>query len=155
MKEVEIDYLKKRNNLLEKLTELYIFIIIVIFPLCVDSTGFFKILECKYKCYLIIAITYIAISLTAIIYYYIFHKIRPFKNIKLSKVQYVVIAFWGINIISCVLSPYRKKYNLLLGVGRGEGLINMSLYCITFLLISLFENFEKDILHTFQYLQYV
>ena len=51
MKEVEIDYLKKRNNLLEKLTELYIFIIIVIFPLCVDSTGFFKILECKYKCY--------------------------------------------------------------------------------------------------------
>ena len=69
MKEVEIDYLKKRNNLLEKLTELYIFIIIVIFPLCVDSTGFFKILECKYKCYLIIAITYIAISLTAIIYY--------------------------------------------------------------------------------------
>ena len=143
MKEVEIDYLKKRNNLLEKLTELYIFIIIVIFPLCVDSTGFFKILECKYKCYLIIAITYIAISLTAIIYYYIFHKIRPFKNIKLSKVQYVVIAFWGINIISCVLSPYRKKYNLLLGVGRGEGLINMSLYCITFLLISIFGKFRK------------
>lgn len=85
MKEVEIDYLKKRNNLLDKLTELYIFVIIVIFPLCVDSTGFFRILECKYRWYLIISVTYIAISLIAIIYYYIFHKVKPFKNIKLSK----------------------------------------------------------------------
>lgn len=143
MKKIEIDYLKKRNNLLDKLTELYIFVIIIIFPLCVDSTGFFRILECKYRSYLIIAVTYIAISLIAIIYYYIFHKVKPFKNIKLSKVQYVVIAFWGINAISCVLSPYLTKYNLLIGVGRGEGLINISLYCITFLLISIFGKFRK------------
>ena len=83
----KIDYLKKRNNLLDKLTELYIFVIIVIFPLCVDSTGFFRILECKYRSYLVIAVTYIAISLIAVIYYYIFHKVKPLKNIKLSKIQ--------------------------------------------------------------------
>ena len=137
------DYLKLRNYLLDKFTEIYIFIIIIIFPLWVDSTGFFRILECKYRAYLIIAIMYIVLSLIILIYYYIFHKVKVFCNLKLSKVQYTVIAFWVINIVSCIFSPYFSKYNLLIGVGRGEGLINISLYCVTFLLISTFGKFRK------------
>ena len=47
-------YLKIRNYVLNILTEIYIFAIIIVFPLCVDSTGFFKILECKYRVFQII-----------------------------------------------------------------------------------------------------
>lgn len=43
------EQLCKKRNILDKLTEIYIFTIIIIFPLIVDSTGFFKILECKYR----------------------------------------------------------------------------------------------------------
>lgn len=138
-----MDDLKKRNNLLDKLTEIYIFIIIVIFPLCVDSTGFFRILECKYRTFLIISVTYLALSLIILIYYYIFKKIKLIENMKLSKVQLAVIVFWNINLISCILSPYLSKYNLFVGVGRGEGLINITLYCFTFLAISSFGKFRK------------
>lgn len=139
----EIDFFDKRKKVLDRLTEIYIFVIIVIFPLCVDSTGFFRILECKYRTFLIIGVTYLALSLIILIYYYIFHKIKIIKNIKLSKVQYVVLAFWGINAISCAFSPYFEKYDLFIGVGRGEGLINMTLYCFTFLAITMFGKFRK------------
>ena len=138
-----MDYLKRRNNLLDKLTEIYIFMIIVIFPLCVDKTGFFRILECKYRIYLGMSVGYIAITIITIIYYYIFHKVNNIKNIKISKVQCAVIAFWIVNVISCIFSDYLKKYNLFVGVGRGEGLINITLYCFTFILISTFGKFRK------------
>ena len=39
----------KGKDLLTKITEIYIFIIIILFPLLVYKTGFFKILEFKYK----------------------------------------------------------------------------------------------------------
>ena len=138
-----MDYLKRRNILLDKLTEIYIFMIIVIFPLCVDKTGFFRILECKYRIYLGMSVCYIAITIITIIYYYIFHKVNNIKNIKISKVQCAVIAFWIVNVISCIFSDYLKKYNLFVGVGRGEGLINITLYCFTFILISTFGKFRK------------
>ena len=143
----EIDFFDKRKKVLDRLTEIYIFVIIVIFPLCVDSTGFFRILECKYRTFLIIGVTYLALSLIILIYYYIFHKIKIIKNIKLSKVQYVVLAFWGINAISCAFSPYFEKYDLFIGVGRGEGLINMTLYCFTFLAITMFGKFRFKFCH--------
>ncbi len=41
------------------------------------------------------------------------------------------------------MSPFFNKYNLFIGVGRGEGLINITLYCITFLFITLFGKFKK------------
>ena len=59
---------KNNDNILSRITNIYIFIIIVIFPLLVDKTGFFKILECKYKYFLILSITYLI--LTTIIYIY-------------------------------------------------------------------------------------
>lgn len=108
----------KLEKLLDKITEVYIGIIILLFPLCVDSTGFFRILECKYRTFLIFAGTYLALNLIIIIYYYIFHKVKIWKKIRLSKIQYAVIVFWIINIVSCFMSPYFDKYNLFVGVGR-------------------------------------
>ena len=93
------NYLKIRNYILNILTEIYIFAIIIVFPLCVDSTGFFRILECKYRVFQIISVTYIVLSLIILIYFYIFNKIKVFKNLKFNKVQICVIAFWIINLI--------------------------------------------------------
>lgn len=137
------NFYEKEKNLLDKITEIYIFTIIIIFPLCVDSTGFFKILECKYRIFLTIAVSYVAVNLVILIYYYIFHKIRYLKKIKLKKYQIPGVIFWCVNILSYFLSPYLKKYNLLVGVGRAEGLITISLYCLTFIMITTFGKFRK------------
>ena len=113
MEEIENKkYVKMRNWMLDKLAEIYIFSIIIIFPLCVDSTGFFKILECKYRTFLFIGVTYIALNLIMIIYFYIFYKVKTFENIRLSKIQFAVLGFWGVNILATIFSPYNGKLTL-------------------------------------------
>ena len=79
----------------------------------------------------------------ALIVFDIKNKKVSLKHMKVTKVQWLVLAFWLVNVVACFLSPYFKKYNLFIGVGRGEGLINISLYCMTLLFITLFGEFNK------------
>ncbi len=133
---------KKDINIFEKITDIYIFIIIILFPLMVDKTGFFKILECKYICFVSISTIYIIIT-TIIYLYYKIKKNNLIKFKKLSAIQYLAIIFLIVNIGSCFLSPFFKDYNLFIGVGRGEGLITSVLYILTFLYVSYFGKFKK------------
>lgn len=135
--------LEKESIILETISDIYIFAILLIFPLMVDSTGFFHILECKWYSFITIACTYIFLSVGVILYFYIFKKVNYLKKIKLSIVQWLAIMYLLINILSCFLSPFFKNYNLFIGVGRGEGLIATSLYIITFLFITMFSKFKK------------
>lgn len=113
------------------------------FPLLVDSTGFFKILECKYRYFILISSTYIVLIIIALFYYFIFKKQELKKYFKISKVQIAILIFLIINILSCLFSPYFNKYNLFVGIGRGEGLITVSLYCLTFFIVSIFGKFHR------------
>ncbi len=135
--------LTKEQKILEVLADIYIFIMIIIFPLIVDKTGFFHILECKWNAYVIISSMYIVANILVLLYFLFFKKIICLKKSNFLIVQWLAIGFWLINIISCFLSPFLKKYNLFIGVGRGEGLIVMSLYVITFLCVSLFAKFKR------------
>ena len=59
----------KEKNILAKITEVYIVVMIMLFPLLVDSTGFFRILEAKYSYFLIINTIYISVLFITILYY--------------------------------------------------------------------------------------
>ena len=133
----------KDKKILNIFAEMYFFIIIVIYPLIVDSTGFFHILECKWYSYLIITVTYIALNILVIVYLKFFKGINIFSEIKLKKVHYFALIFLLVNIVSVFFSPFFNDYDLFMGVGRGEGLLMTSLYIISFLLVSLFLNFKK------------
>lgn len=134
------------NIILELLSEIYIAVMILIFPLIVNKTGFLNILECKWHSYLLIATIYIGSVIVIILYYRVIKVVNCLKGIKLTKAQWCIIMFLIINILSCCLSPFVKKYNLLIGVGRGEGLLMICLYSVTFLFISLFGKFKKRFL---------
>ena len=138
----------KEKNILSKITEIYIIVMVMIFPLCVDSTGFFRILEAKYSYFLIINTIYISAIIITILYYLLFKKTNIFKEIKFHKIQWAVVGFLIINIISTFLSPFFKDYNLFVGVGRAQGLISITLYCLSFLNITMFGEFKK------RYIQY-
>lgn len=137
------DLLEKEKIILEIISDIYIFAMILIFPLIVDKTGFFHILECKWYSYVTIATTYILLNLLVILYFLLFKKINYFKNIKFTIIQWLAISFLLVNIISCFISPFFNKYDLFIGVGRGEGLIAMSLYTLSFLCVSLFAKFKR------------
>lgn len=133
----------KEKNILAKITEVYIVVMIMLFPLLVDSTGFFRILEAKYSYFFIINTIYISVLFITILYYWFFKNTNIFKEIKLHKIQWAVIVFLIINIISTILSPFLKEYNLFVGVGRAEGLISITLYCLSFLNITMFGEFKE------------
>lgn len=136
------ELLEKEKTILEVISDIFIFIMILIFPLMVDSTGFFHILECKWYSFIIISGSYIGISIVVFLYFLIIKKINYFKNIKLSIIQWLAILFLIVNVISCFASPFFKSYDLFIGVGRGEGLIVSSLYILIFLFLSLFAKFK-------------
>lgn len=134
---------EKEGYILNLLTEIYIFVMVLCFPLIVDKTGFFHIFECKWYSYLCIALTYLIIVFIVYLYFLIFKKINYFKGKKLHIIQIMIIIFMIINIVSCFISPYFSRYNLFIGVGRGEGVIMMLLYGLTFLCITFFGKFSK------------
>ena len=39
------------------------------------------------------------------------------------------------NFLATIFSPYLKDYNLLVGIGRGEGLLLTSIYIVMYLII--------------------
>ena len=133
----------KEKDILAKITEVYIVVMIMLFPLLVDSTGFFRILEAKYSYFLIINTIYISVLFITILYYWFFKNTNIFKEIRIHKIQWAVIVFLIINIISTILSPFLKEYNLFVGVGRAEGLISITLYCLSFLNITMFGEFKE------------
>ena len=137
------ELLKKEQTILEVISDIYIFILILIFPLIVDKTGFFHILECKWYSYVTIATTYIVLNILIILYFLLFKSVNIFKHTKLSIIQWLAIGFLCVNVVSCFSSPFFDRYDLFIGVGRGEGLIVMTLYSLSFLFVSLFAKFKK------------
>lgn len=140
------DLVKKEKQILEIISDIYIFILVVFFPLLVNKTGYFHILECKWHFYTIVTSVYIACNIFILLYYFIFKKINYIKYVKFSIIQWLAISFLLVNLVSCIFSPFNGQYNLLIGVGRYEGLITMSLYILSFLCISLFTKFKKSYL---------
>ena len=132
-----------QSKILNIITEVFIAIMIMIFPFVVDKNGFFKILEVKWYTHLTIVIAYFSVVLSVLVYFGIYKRQNYFKNIKLSKAQIAIIVYMIVATISCLASPFFSKYDLFIGVGRGEGLINTLLYAATFLAISIFGKFSK------------
>ena len=135
--------MKIGNKILHITTEIFIAVMIIVFPLLVDSTGFFRILELKWYSHLTIVSTYIFAILSILIYFFLVKKVNLLKGKKFTKTKFFMIAFLGINAISTFISPYFKTHDLLIGSGRGEGLINILLYTVSFLFVSTFLKFEK------------
>ena len=137
------ELMKIGNKILHIITEVFVAVMLIVFPLLVDSTGFFRILELKWYSHLTIVSTYIFAILSVLIYFFLVKKINLLKGKKFTKTKFFVMAFLVINAVSTFISPYFKTHDLLIGSGRGEGLINILLYAVSFLLVSTFLKFEK------------
>lgn len=138
MKSIDIE-----KKIFDYISEIYIFFIIVLFPLVVDKTGFFHIFEIKWIVYVGVTSVFIVVCFLIYMFFLIFKKINYFKEINFGIVQISALVFLLINIISYILSPYRDSHNLIIGAGRGEGLLVSSLYIISFLIVSMVSKFKR------------
>ena len=136
------------NKLINKITNIYLIILIVIFPLLVSSKGYENILEVKYYSFIFIVVSYFLLSIIVYFYELIIRNNNILKGYKFTILDYLVLGYLLINIISTIFSPY-KNLDLLKGLGRGEGLLIVFIYVLLYFLISLFGKFDKKIFNYF------
>jgi hypothetical protein len=110
----------REYNILEKLSNIYIFFLLLIFPFLVDKTGFFRIFEVKWYSYVFVTSIYVILNIFIILYYLVFKKNNIFTKCKPKIIQWLALLFMLVNIISSFFSPYFSNHNLFIGVGRGE-----------------------------------
>lgn len=137
-----------KSNVLNKITNMYLIVLIIFFPLIVGSKGYENILEVKYYSFIILSICYFLVSTISYFYELIIKGNNLLKNKKFTILDYLIIIYLIINIISTIFSPY-KDYNLMKGLGRGEGLLIVIIYVLNYFFISKTGRFDKKIFRYF------
>ena len=131
---------KKSKLFAEVISDIYISVMLVVFPLFFGANGYVDITQVKYRFFLWTSLIYIALliigSLEAVLV----------GNEKLSDlgarfksagpVQYLMITYLVFCSVSAVLSEFGVA--TLNGLGRNEGLYTTALYVGVFLLLSFF-----------------
>ena len=132
---------------LNRITSIYLYIIILVFPLVIGINGYNDILEVKWNFYVYISAIYMLILLITTLVLIINHNISindfNFKIYHILAIIYLIVL-----ILSNVLSQY-KDYNLLIGSPRMEGLLVNIIYIVSFIFISLTYKFNKRFLDIF------
>ena len=91
--------LKLGNKILNVASEVFVAVMIMLFPLLVDETGFFRILEAKWYSHLTIVCTYVFVVLSVLIYFYLVKGVNLLKGKKFTKGKIFAFAFLLINVI--------------------------------------------------------
>ena len=116
-------------KLLNKITNVYLIYILVLFILLVDKSGYRNILVFKWNMYVIVSVVYILLILI-ITMFKILNKSISIKEFKFNNVYIFALIYLLLMIISTLLSPY-KSYNLLIGSPRMQGLIVNIIYIVS------------------------
>lgn len=121
--------LSYRNNSRELITNIYITIMLFVFPLFVGFHGYEKTTISKFTFFVCATLLWLA----AVVLIGIFKR-SSLPRFKLH--HFLALAFMAIVCISALLSPYRSR--TFLGAGRYDGLATQLLYVGIFICVSLF-----------------
>lgn len=121
------------------ITGIYIALMLTVFLLWFDGNGYRAITAAKLPVFYVLSGAYIVGMLALVIVEKRFPKLKA-----LSAVQWLIIAYLLITLLSALFSPNSAK--TWIGATRYEGALTISIYCLTFMLISLYGRAEKWLL---------
>ena len=125
---------------LRRVSDIYIGLLLSLFLLWTGTGGYETITESKSRMFLILAGAYVVITLILSLELHLVGrwKIPSPKNLwrRSSLTQKLIFAYWVWSGVSTILS--QTPAASFFGMGRMEGFLAISLYCLTFLLISAF-----------------
>ena len=127
------------KKLPELFTGVYISLMLTVFLLWFDKSGYLAITEAKFPVFLLLSGGYIALTLLAAV----IGKKLP-RLSELSAVQWLIIAYMLITLLSAACSPFSSAS--WIGATRYEGAVTISVYCLVFLLISVYGRAEEYLL---------
>ena len=116
------------------ITDIYLHLIIALFPLFFTKAGYSNISFAKFSFFYAASIIYI----TAVVIVAILKSYKP----KFKCVHYLVFSYAAITLLSAVTSEHFPK--TLMGASRQEGLYTILLYCAVFICVSLFGRIHKS-----------
>ena len=123
---------------LHGLTNLYIVLLFTLFLFGTGSDGYAAIQQAKTALFYRLSGGYLLLLLLLTAEEWLIGKLRPadLKALaaKIGLPQKLVLLYWGLTVISTLLSEYRSA--AVLGMSRDEGLLTISLYCAVFLCVS-------------------
>lgn len=126
-----------KNNMPAKFTGIFITLMLTVFLLWFDQSGYTAITEAKLPVFFILCGVYIIGMLIMLAVSGLWPK-------KLSATQWLIIAYLLITVLSALCSPNRES--TWIGETRYEGVITIAVYCAVFLLVSSCGKAEKWLL---------
>ena len=128
---------KDSQKILARVSEIYIACMLTVFLVFPGRQGYVSISEDKAICFYLLSGAY-ALLITIFCLVFFWANIREQKQhvLRLSAPQVLILIYWGMTIVSAMLSEYPGT--VFMGESRKEGLLTITLYCICFLWVSLF-----------------
>ena len=114
-------------------TGIFITLMLTVFLLWFDKSGYTAITEAKLPVFFILCGAYI-VGMAVLI-------VVSGDYRKLSAVQWLIVGYLLVSILSAVCSPHSDK--AWIGATRYEGAITIAVYCLVFLLVSQYGKAEK------------
>lgn len=140
---------KTSSDILEVITEVYISLMLLVFPLWMGMNGYIDTTGTKYSFFEYSTIVYLAVmmivSLEMMIigkYHEVSERLRHFGT-----VQVLVALYAAFCCISALLSDY--GFAVWIGLGQYEGLRSIILYVAIFLCVSFFGRFKRYYIYIF------
>lgn len=138
----------QKVNILGRITNLYLCLMLTVYLFCFDQTGYLHIVELKQKAFWLICGSYplaiaVALSVTVLQKKCTIRQVGS-KLLPSTAAQTLALLFALFCILSTVFSQYPR--HTLLGGSRGEGLLTILLYILIYYLVSKFFTPEKWLL---------
>jgi hypothetical protein len=135
----------KHSAFFSKVTSVYLAVLLTLFLFFVGPTGYQSITGTKHVLFLIVSCAYVGLILVLLTESVLLRQITmpPAKELlrRSSWVQRLIVLYMLLTVFSAILSPYPEV--VWTGSGRKEGAVTILLYCLCFLLVSIFGKAQR------------
>ncbi len=129
------------QTMAQKLTRIYLYLMLTVFPLWCGCGGYRTIVDAKYPLFLLLCGGYAA-AMTLLTLRALPAPAALWRGA--SWTQRLIAVYLLFTCLSALLSPYFPE--TLVGVSRHEGALTITLYCLCFLFVSVYGRVERGML---------
>ena len=142
---------KCASDIFQRITRLYLILMVTLFLMYTGLQGYAGITEAKYRMFLTICGGYAAVMLLLVAESTVIgrRKVRNFRSIiqAMSWVQRMMMIFVMLTWISALTSSYFPQ--TIIGASRYEGALTITIYCVCFFLVRTYGRIDKALVWAF------
>jgi len=135
----------KHSEFFSKVTSVYVAAMLTLFLFFVGGQGYQTITATKYAVFLVVSVAYVGVSLILLVESVLLKQIKlpPVRELvrRSSWPQRLIVLYMLLTVVSALCSAWPDV--AWMGGSRREGAVTILLYCLCFLLVSIFGRAER------------